>query len=258
MERHDIKIYLQHDVDEFITNKNSVKSIKFLNGKEVEADIVVSNADPIQVNSEFLKKSKISWHNQLLKKYAKHSMGLFVLFFGSKKQYNNVAHHTIWMGPRYKELLKDIFDKHHLAEDFSIYLHRPTATDPSFAPEGHDSYYALVPVPNLKGNYNWDEIKKDFSEKILTSLDKTIMPGILTNAVSKFCMTPVDFKNDYRTPHGSGFSIAPILTQSAWFRTHNQDDKYKNLYYVGAGTHPGAGIPGVLNSAKVVDNIIHS
>lgn len=258
MERHDIKIYLQHDVDEFITNKNSVKSIKFLNGKEVEADIVVSNADPIQVNSEFLKKSKISWHNQLLKKYAKHSMGLFVLFFGSKKQYNNVAHHTIWMGPRYKELLKDIFDKHHLAEDFSIYLHRPTATDPSFAPEGHDSYYALVPVPNLKGNYNWDEIKKDFSEKILISLDKTIMPGILTNAVSKFCMTPVDFKNDYRTPHGSGFSIAPILTQSAWFRTHNQDDKYKNLYYVGAGTHPGAGIPGVLNSAKVVDNIIHS
>jgi len=258
MERHDIKIYLQHDVDEFITNKNFVKSIKFLNGKEVEADIVVSNADPIQVNSEFLKKSKISWHNQLLKKYAKHSMGLFVLFFGSKKQYNNVAHHTIWMGPRYKELLKDIFDKHHLAEDFSIYLHRPTATDPSFAPEGHDSYYALVPVPNLKGNYNWDEIKKDFSEKILTSLDKTIMPGILTNAVSKFCMTPVDFKNDYRTPHGSGFSIAPILTQSAWFRTHNQDDKYKNLYYVGAGTHPGAGIPGVLNSAKVVDNIIHS
>jgi len=258
MERHDIKIYLQHDVDEFITNKNSVKSIKFLNGKEVEADIIVSNADPIQVNSEFLKKSKISWHNQLLKKYAKHSMGLFVLFFGSKKQYNNVAHHTIWMGPRYKELLKDIFDKHHLAEDFSIYLHRPTATDPSFAPEGHDSYYALVPVPNLKGNYNWDEIKKDFSEKILTSLDKTIMPGILTNAVSKFCMTPVDFKNDYRTPHGSGFSIAPILTQSAWFRTHNQDDKYKNLYYVGAGTHPGAGIPGVLNSAKVVDNIIHS
>ena len=258
MERHDIKIYLQHDVDEFITNKNSVKSIKFLNGKEVEADIVVSNADPIQVNSEFLKKSKISWHNQLLKKYAKHSMGLFVLFFGSKKQYNNVAHHTIWMGPRYKELLKDIFDKHHLAEDFSIYLHRPTATDPSFAPEGHDSYYALVPVPNLKGNYNWDEIKKDFSEKILTSLDKTIMPGILTNAVSKFCMTPVDFMNDYRTPHGSGFSIAPILTQSAWFRTHNQDDKCKNLYYVGAGTHPGAGIPGVLNSAKVVDNIIHS
>ena len=257
MERHGIKIYFKHDVDEFITNKNSIQSIKFLNGKEIRSDIVVSNADPIQVNTDFLKKSKISWHNGLLKKYAKHSMGLFVLFFGSKNQYNNVAHHTIWMGPRYKELLEDIFDKHHLAEDFSIYLHRPTATDPSFAPEGHDSYYALVPVPNLKGSYNWDEIKKDFSEKILASLDRTIMPGILTNAVSKFCMTPVDFKNDYRTPHGSGFSIAPILTQSAWFRTHNQDDRYKNLYYVGAGTHPGAGIPGVLNSAKVVDNIIH-
>ena len=258
MERHGIKIHLQHDVDEFMTNKNSIQSVKFLNGKEVKADIIVSNADPIQVNTEFLKNSKISWHNQILKKYAKHSMGLFVLFFGSKKQYKNVAHHTIWMGPRYKELLEDIFDRHHLADDFSIYLHRPTATDPSFAPEGHDSYYALVPVPNLKGNYNWNEIKDGFSEKILASLDKTIMPGILTNAVSKFCMTPIDFKSDYRTPYGSGFSIAPILTQSAWFRTHNQDDKYKNLYYVGAGTHPGAGIPGVLNSAKVVDNIIHS
>ena len=258
MERHGIKIHLQHDVDEFMTNKNSIQSVKFLNGKEVKADIIVSNADPIQVNTEFLKNSKISWHNQILKKYAKHSMGLFVLFFGSKKQYKNVAHHTIWMGPRYKELLEDIFDRHHLADDFSIYLHRPTATDPSFAPAGHDSYYALVPVPNLKGNYNWNEIKDGFSEKILASLDRTIMPGILTNAVSKFCMTPIDFKNDYRTPYGSGFSIAPILTQSAWFRTHNQDDKYKNLYYVGAGTHPGAGIPGVLNSAKVVDNIIHS
>jgi len=257
MERHGIKIYYQYDVDEFITNKNSIQSIKFLNGKEVKADIVISNADPIQVSSEFLRNSKISWHNMILKKHAKHSMGLFVLFFGSKKQYKNVAHHTIWMGPRYKELLEDIFDRHHLAEDFSIYLHRRTATDPSFAPEGHDSYYALVPVPNLKGGYNWNEIKDRFSEKILASLDKTIMPGILRNAVSKFSMTPIDFKNNYRTPYGSGFSIAPILTQSAWFRTHNQDDRYKNLYYVGAGTHPGAGIPGVLNSAKVVDNIIH-
>ena len=162
------------------------------------------------------------------------------------------------MGPRYKELLQDIFDKNFLADDFSIYLHRPTATDPSFAPKGHDSYYALVPVPNLKGKYDWDNIKDSFSEKILDSLDKTIMPGILKNAVSKFSMTPLDFKKDYRTPYGSGFSIAPILIQSAWFRTHNQDDKYKNLYYVGAGTHPGAGIPGVINSAKVVDNIIHS
>jgi phytoene desaturase len=185
-------------------------------------------------------------------------MGLFVLFFGSTKSYKDVAHHTIWMGPRYKELLEDIFDNHHLAKDFSIYLHRPTCTDTSFAPKGHDSYYALVPVPNLKGNQNWNEIKEDFSNEILAALGKTIMPNIQSNARDIFCMTPLDFKRNYRTPYGSGFSIAPILAQSAWFRTHNQDDKYSNLFYVGAGTHPGAGVPGVINSAKVVEKLIYS
>ena len=161
------------------------------------------------------------------------------------------------MGPRYKELLIDIFDKHHLAKDFSIYLHRPTCTDQSFAPKDHDSYYALVPVPNLQGNQNWEEIKEDFSNEILKALDKTIMPNIKLNARDIFCMTPEDFKKNYRTPFGSGFSISPILTQSAWFRTHNQDDRYKNLFYVGAGTHPGAGVLGVINSAKVVEKIIY-
>ena len=180
-----------------------------------------------------------------------------VLFFGSKKQYKNVAHHTIWMGPRYKGLLEDIFDRHKLADDFSIYLHRPTCTDTSFAPRGHDSYYALVPVPNLKGNQNWDKIKEKFSNNILDALGKTIMPGIRENARDIFSMTPKDFKSNYRTPFGSGFSIAPILRQSAWFRTHNQDGKYKNLFYVGAGTHPGAGVPGVINSAKAVEKILY-
>ena len=211
----------------------------------------------MQVTQELMKDNKTSFHNKFISKYAKHSMGLFVLFFGSVKNYESVAHHTIWMGPRYKELLVDIFDKYHLAKDFSIYLHRPTCTDKSFAPKGHDSYYALVPVPNLKGNYNWNEIKEDFANEILLALNTTIMPGIKNNARDIFSMTPVDFKNNYRTPYGSGFSIAPILAQSAWFRTHNKDDKYNNLYYVGAGTHPGAGVPGVINSAKVVEKLIY-
>ena len=124
-----------------------------------------------------------------------------------------------------RELLEDIFDHHKLADDFSIYLHRPTCTDTSFAPKGHDSYYALVPVPNLKGNQNWDKIKEQFSNNILDALGKTIMPGIKENARDIFSMTPNDFKSNYRTPYGSGFSIAPILRQSAWFRTHNQDEK---------------------------------
>ena len=258
MIRNGIEINYDSDVSHFSTSGKLITRVNFTNGESKAFDYVVSNADPVQVSTELLKNEKISMHNRLIKKYAKHSMGLFVLFFGSTKCYENVAHHTIWMGPRYKELLEDIFENHHLADDFSIYLHRPTCTDKSFAPTGHDSYYALVPVPNLKGNQNWGEIKESFSRKILEALDKTIMPGITTNAREVFSMTPEDFKENYRTPFGSGFSIAPILTQSAWFRTHNQDDRYKNLFYVGAGTHPGAGVPGVINSAKVVEKIIYS
>ena len=257
MLRHSIKIKYNHDASKFFTKGNKISKVLFDNESEESFDYVISNADPVQVTKELMKDNKTSFHNKFISKYAKHSMGLFVLFFGSVKNYESVAHHTIWMGPRYKELLVDIFDKYHLAKDFSIYLHRPTCTDKSFAPKGHDSYYALVPVPNLKGNYNWNEIKEDFANEILLALNTTIMPGIKNNARDIFSMTPVDFKNNYRTPYGSGFSIAPILAQSAWFRTHNKDDKYNNLYYVGAGTHPGAGVPGVINSAKVVEKLIY-
>ena len=257
MLRNGIEINYSCDVSHFSTSKKLITRVNFKNNESKEFDYIVSNADPIQVSKELLKNEKISLHNRLINKYAKHSMGLFVLFFGSTKCYEDVAHHTIWMGPRYKELLEDIFDNHHLSEDFSIYLHRPTCTDKSFAPDKHDSFYALVPVPNLKGGQNWSAIKEEFSKRILDALDKTIMPGINLNAREIFCMTPEDFKTNYRTPFGSGFSIAPVLTQSAWFRTHNQDDRYKNLFYVGAGTHPGAGVPGVINSAKVVERILY-
>jgi phytoene desaturase len=257
MLRNGIMINYSSDVTHFSTSNKLISRINFSNNESRAFDYFISNADPIQVSTELLKNEKISFHNQLINKYAKHSMGLFVLFFGSSKCYENVAHHTIWMGPRYKELLEDIFDNYHLSEDFSIYLHRPTCTDKSFAPSNHDSFYALVPVPNLKGEQDWSKIKEEFSKRILNALDKTIMPGININAKEIFCMTPEDFKTNYRTPFGSGFSIAPILTQSAWFRTHNQDDMYKNLFYVGAGTHPGAGVPGVVNSAKVVEKIIY-
>ena len=155
--------------------------------------------------------------------------------------------------------LDKIFNKLELPKDISIYLHIPTATDSSFAPKGCDSFYALVPVPNLlsKG-ICWKKEANGFKEHILKVLEERLMPGLRKEIVQDFYMTPLDFKKDYLSDAGAGFSLAPFFTQSAWFRTHNQDDKYKNLYYVGAGTHPGAGIPGVLNSAKVVDNIIHS
>ena len=183
-------------------------------------------------------------------------MGMFVLFFGTKKKYNKIAHHTIWMGKRFKGLLKDIFDKKVLADDFSLYIHRPTATDKSFAPKGCDSFYVLCPVPNLQGNVDWDVEGVKLRDRIILSLEKTIMPSLSKTVCNDFFMTPKDFKKDYRSKHGAGFSIAPIFLQSAWFRYHNRDPHINNLYFAASGAHPGAGIPGVLSSAKVVENII--
>ena len=160
------------------------------------------------------------------------------------------------MKQRFKSLLNDIFKNKILSEDFSLYIHRPTATDKSFAPDGCDSFYVLCPVPNLQGNINWDIESEKLKNKIVEELSRTIMPDLEKYISDVFWMNPNDFKNDYNSMHGAGFSIAPIFTQSAWFRYHNKDKKIKNLYFSAAGAHPGAGIPGVLSSAKVVENII--
>ena len=183
-------------------------------------------------------------------------MGLFVLYFGTTRTYPDVAHHTIWMGERYRELLADIFHHKTLSEDFSLYLHRPTATDPSFAPSGCDSFYVLCPVPNLKGTVDWAVEGPRLVQRIVEALDKTILPGLARTITSDFYMTPEDFEHDYLSAFGAGFSVAPLFRQSAWFRFHNRAEGIKNLYLVGAGTHPGAGVPGVLCSAKVVDALI--
>ena len=159
-------------------------------------------------------------------------------------------------GPRFKELLADIFDRKILADDFSLYLHRPTATDSSFAPSGCDSFYVLCPVPNLRGNVDWQKTAPVLQERIVEALGDTIMPDLRSVITDAFYMTPEDFKTDYRSMHGAGFSIAPIFAQSAWFRFHNRDPHIKNLYFAAAGAHPGAGMPGVLCSAKVVETLV--
>ena len=187
---------------------------------------------------------------------ASFSMGLFVLYFGTTRVYPEVAHHTIWMGDRYRELLDDIFHGKTLSEDFSLYLHRPTATDPSFAPAGCDSFYVLCPVPNLQGVVDWVKEAPRLQSRIVAALDRTILPGLAECITSDFFMTPEDFQSDYLSKHGAGFSVAPLFRQSAWFRFHNRAEGIKNLYLVGAGTHPGAGVPGVLCSAKVVDALV--
>jgi phytoene desaturase len=185
-------------------------------------------------------------------------MGLYVLYFGTTQIYPDVAHHTIWLGKRYRELLQDIFDHKVLSDDFSLYLHRPTATDPSFAPAGCDSFYVLCPVPNLLGGQDWAIEGPKLRDRIVAALDKTILPNLTKTITEDFYMTPKEFEENYLSEHGAGFSIAPLFSQSAWFRFHNRAEGLQNLYVVGAGTHPGAGLPGVISSAKVIDSLIPS
>ncbi len=252
-----IKIKTNTEVKEFILKNNQISKIVTNNEEITNFDLVVCNADPPMVYNKLLKKYNLKRPFKK-EKHLLYSMGLFVLFFGTKKKYNDVAHHTIWMTERFKSLLNDIFKNKILSDDFSLYIHRPTATDKSFAPEGCDSFYVLCPVPNLQGNINWNDQSEKLKNRIVTELSKTIMPDLEETITDVFWMNPDDFKNDYNSMHGSGFSIAPIFTQSAWFRYHNKDKKINNLYFSAAGAHPGAGIPGVLSSAKVVENIIKS
>ncbi len=252
-----INIKTNTEVKEMIIENNKITKVVTNNDEIVDFNIVVCNADPPMVYGSLLKKYFLQRPFKKEKNLL-YSMGLFVLFFGTTKKYHNVAHHTIWMTERFKSLLNDIFKKKILSKDFSLYIHRPTATDSSFAPDGCDSFYVLCPVPNLLGKINWDIESKNLKDRIINELSESIMPNLEKNITDIFWMNPKDFKTDYRSMHGAGFSIAPIFTQSAWFRYHNKDKKIKNLYFSAAGAHPGAGIPGVLSSAKVVENIIKS
>ncbi|HEY7803033.1 MAG TPA: phytoene desaturase family protein, partial [Orrella sp.] len=222
----------------------------------LKADWVVSNTDPAHLYKDLLPSQGVNWLAKVKSDRWRKSMGLFVLFFGTKRQYPDVAHHTIWMGPRYEGLLNDIFNRKVLADDFSIYLHRPTATDASFAPAGGDSFYALVPVPNLQANIDWQTKGPELAARVIHALGQRTLPGLSEQIVDQFFMTPVDFQDRYLSPDGAGFSVSPIFTQSAWFRFHNRGEGPKNLFLVGAGTHPGAGLPGVVSSAKVFERLL--
>ena len=225
-------------------------------GAALSADITVSNADPAFLYRHMIAQDQQGISAKIKTKSARFSMGLYVLYFGTTKQYDDVVHHTIWLGKRYKDLLNDIFNKKILTEDFSLYLHRPTATDPSFAPDGCDSFYVLAPVPNMQGQVDWDTEGPKLRDRIVKALGETILPNLEQTITADFFKTPADFEQSYSSVYGAGFSIAPLLTQSAWFRYHNKAEGIENLYLTGAGTHPGAGLPGVLSSAKVIDELI--
>ena len=256
MERQGIEIRLNETVSSIQIIDGTACGVILEGGISLAADVVVSNVDPAHLYGKMVKPSQRAPSVRLKLAAAEFSMGLFVLYFGTTRTYPEVAHHTIWMGERYRELLADIFHHKTLSEDFSLYLHRPTATDPTFAPSGCDSFYVLCPVPNLKGDVDWSVEGPRLAERIVAALDQTILPGLADTITSDFFMTPEDFAQDYLSAHGAGFSVAPLFRQSAWFRFHNRAEGIKNLYLVGAGTHPGAGVPGVLCSAKVMDSMV--
>jgi phytoene desaturase len=185
-------------------------------------------------------------------------MSLFVIYFGTKRRYTDtgLAHHNIILSKRYKELLSDIFAAKALPEDFSLYLHMPTITDPSMAPEGHEAFYVLSPVPHLGAPIDWTKQAKPYRDAIMQLLEEQYLPDLQANIVAEHHIDPLYFQNELNSYLGSAFSVQPILTQSAWFRPHNRSEDIDNLYFVGAGTHPGAGLPGVLSSAKIVDDLI--
>ena len=257
MEEENIRIIKDAEVTEIISKNKDVKAVKINKSKIIDCDYVVCNSDPPNVYKNLIK-SKDNY-NFLFKQKMKrmdYSMGLFVYYFGSKKQYKNVAHHTIYFGKSYEEHLEKIFEKKVLSEDISYYLHRPSATDPNMSPNGQDAFYVLVPVPNNLSNISWSNEGEKFKDLILDKMDKSVLPGIKENVVSDFYLTPDYFEKDLATLHGSGFSIQPKFSQSAYFRFHNQSEVFDNLFFVGAGTHPGAGMPGVISSAKVLDKIL--
>ena len=251
-----IKIIKGAEVTEILTENKKVKGVKINNSKIINSDYIICNSDPPNVYNNLIKSKED--YNFLFKQKMKrmdYSMGLFVYYFGSKKKYDHVAHHTIYFGETYEKHLDKIFEKKILSQDISYYLHRPSATDPNMAPNGQDAFYVLVPVPNNLSKINWIKQGDKFKELVLDKMDKTVLPGIKENVVSDFYLTPDYFEIDLATLYGSGFSIQPKFSQSAYFRFHNQSEIYKNLYFVGAGTHPGAGMPGVLSSAKVLDKL---
>jgi phytoene desaturase len=230
--------------------------VRLAGGEELAADVVVSNADSAATYRDLVPAAvRRRWTDRKIGRAA-YSMSLFVWYFGTRRQYPDVPHHTIMCGPRYRELLEDIFDRHVLADDFSLYLHRPTATDPSLAPAGCDAFYVLSPVPHLAAQVDWATEAEKYRRRIAAHLAATLLPDLEANVVSSRVMTPVDFRDRLSSVHGAAFGLAPLLTQSAWFRPHNRSEELDGLFLVGAGTHPGAGVPGVLSSARVLDTVV--
>ncbi len=243
-------------VERIVVEGGRATGVRLANGAVIPADIVVSNADSAWTYRHLLDPAdRKKWTDTRVEKL-RYSMSLFVWYFGTNRRYEDVAHHTILLGPRYRGLLDDIFNKKILADDFSLYLHRPTATDASLAPPGCDGFYVLSPVPHLQSGTNWAVEGERYRKRIEALLEATLLPGLASSLVVSETLTPQGFQDQLSSFRGAAFGVEPVLTQSAYFRPHNKSEDVENLFLVGAGTHPGAGVPGVLSSARVLDTIV--
>ena len=232
------------------------KGVRLSSGERVAADIVVSNADAAFTYKTLVPAAaRRRWTDRKIDS-ATYSMGLFVWYFGARKRFEDVAHHTILVGPSYRGHVNEIFAAKTMPNDMSLYLHRPTATDPSLAPEGCDAFYVLSPVPHLDADYDWATRAEDYRRRVERRLSETVLPGLAETIVTSRVVTPLDFRDRLCSLKGAGFSLAPRLTQSTWFRPNNRSEDIENLYLVGAGTQPGAGVPAVLSSARMLDQLV--
>jgi phytoene desaturase len=251
------EIFLEAEVEEiFIDRSGRAGGVRMKNGEFMQADAVVSNADVAWTYLNLIKPEFRERNTDEKIKKLDYSMSLFVIYFGTDRKYENMAHHEIIMGKRYRGLLNDIFVNKTLAEDFSLYLHRPTATDASLAPDGCDCWYVLSPVPHLGGDIDWKIAAKPYRDSIIKYLEENYMPDLSKHIISEHHIDPLHFEGTLNSYLGSAFSVEPTLMQSAFFRPHNISEDIPNLYFVGAGTHPGAGLPGVMSSGKIVAKMI--
>ncbi len=242
-------------VEQLLVENGEARGVRLTSGEELPADVVVSNADVANFYKKAVPKTvRKTWTDARLDRM-RYSMGLFLIYFGTDRTYPDLAHHSIVLTERYRELLEDIFRHKILADDFSLYLHAPTRTDPTLAPPGCECFYVLSPVPNLGGKTDWENVKERYADAILESLEK-LCPDLRKHIISQMIWTPLDFERQLDAHVGSAFQFEPILTQSAWFRPHNVSEDVKNFFLVGAGTHPGAGLPGVLSSAKLLERVL--
>ena len=252
------KFRLSTEVDEILVTNGKATGVRLANGEILEADTVVSNADVAFTYKNMIKPTHRKKYTDRKIARTKYSMSLFVIYFGTNRQYRDqgLAHHNIILGPRYKALLDDIFDNKIVAEDFSLYLHMPTLTDPSIAPDGHEGFYVLSPEPHLDSGTDWETFGPVYKKAIMDFLEENYLPELSKHLVAEHYIDPLHFQNELNSYKGSAFSVQPILTQSAWFRPHNKSEDVDDLYFVGAGTHPGAGLPGVLSSSIIAQDLI--